>query len=169
MRKSLLFPFYGKDGEDRTRDLTVHKLTSCRRGIVRKYCRLKMLRNKCYSSYCLLNSFFHHPLADCWLAGVRGGSATWEDKVPSLDQKSFHAITSPTHRGRKRWSPWSIPPRAVWKPPTHWLIADWLGFVEPAPPGEDKIQSRIRYPSIHLQPQHTGDDNGGLPGQYRPA
>ena len=24
-------PFYGKDGEDRTRDLTVHNLTSCRR------------------------------------------------------------------------------------------------------------------------------------------
>ena len=30
-REYPFFFFYGKDGEDRTRDLTVHNLTSCRR------------------------------------------------------------------------------------------------------------------------------------------
>ena len=30
-----VFSFYGKDGEDRTRDLTVHNLTSC----LRRHCR----------------------------------------------------------------------------------------------------------------------------------
>ena len=33
--------------------------------------------------------------------------------------------------------------------PTHWLIADWLGFVEPAPPGEKKV------PSADLKSFHT--------------
>ena len=65
------FSFYGKDGEDRTRDLTVswsHVLPSTPLW----GSRLKMLRNKCYSSYCLLNSFSHHNLfpmkdIDRWL------------------------------------------------------------------------------------------------------
>ena len=60
MRKSLLFPFYGKDGEDRTRDLTVHKLTSC----LRRHCEevdRKMLRTKKTARFfLLLNSFSHH-------------------------------------------------------------------------------------------------------------
>ena len=55
-----------------------------------------------------------------------------EDGVPSPAQVSFHTSTTPTTRGRKRWSPGSIPPRTVWKPQPHWLIADWLGLMEPA-------------------------------------
>ena len=50
-------PFYGKDGEDRTRDLTVHNLTFC----LRRHCEevdWKCYPTKCYSSCCLLNSFF---------------------------------------------------------------------------------------------------------------
>ena len=39
-----------------------------------------------------------------------------EDKIPSPDHKSFHTSTKVTNRGRKRWSPGSIPPRTVWKP-----------------------------------------------------
>ena len=39
--------------------------------------------------------------------------------------------------------------------PTHWLIADWLGFVEPAVSGEDKVPPRIRNASIYVQLQHT--------------
>ena len=59
MRYSI-FSLYGKDGEDRTGDLTVHNLTSCRRRHCEGVYGLKMLRNKCYSSFCLLNSIFHH-------------------------------------------------------------------------------------------------------------
>ena len=39
-----------------------------------------------------------------------------EDKLSSPDQKSFHTSTTPANRGRKRWSPGSIPPSTVWKP-----------------------------------------------------
>ena len=39
-----------------------------------------------------------------------------EDNNLSADQKSFHTSTTPTNRGRRRWSPGSIPPPMVWKP-----------------------------------------------------
>ena len=51
----------------------------------------------------------------------------------------------------------------------HWLIVDWLGFVEPAPIGEDSVSSRIRNPSIHLQLRQTGDENDGLLSRHLPA
>ena len=38
------FAFYGKDGEDRTRDLTVHNLTSC----LRRHC--EEVDKKCYAT-----------------------------------------------------------------------------------------------------------------------
>ena len=41
-------------------------------------------------------------------------------------------------------------------------LADWLGFVEPAPPGEDNVSSPIRNLTIRLQLQQTGDENGVL-------
>ena len=73
VRKSLFF-FPGKDGEDRTRDLTAHNLTSCRRRHLWRsgpkcYARnatraqeMLLERKKCYSSFCLLNSFCHRTL-----------------------------------------------------------------------------------------------------------
>ena len=54
-------------------------------------------------------------------------------------------------------------------PTSIWLIADWLGFVEPALPGEDMSVPRIRCLSIHLQLQLTGAEYGGPPAQYHPA
>ena len=51
------FFFFWKNGEDRTRDLTVHNLTFC----LRRHCEevdWKCYPTKCYSSCCLLNSFF---------------------------------------------------------------------------------------------------------------
>ena len=53
-----------------------------------------------------------------------------DDRVPPPDQKSLHTSRTPTTRGRKRRFPGSIPPRRVWKPQPHWVIADWLGIVE---------------------------------------
>ena len=38
-------------------------------------------------------------------------------------------------------SPCSTSPRTVWKSQPLWPIADWRGFVEPAPPAEDKVPS----------------------------
>ena len=64
-----------------------------------------------------------------------------EDKDPSPDHKAFDTFTIPTNRGRKRRSPRSTPPCTVWKPQPHCMIVDWLGFVEPAPIGEDKVSS----------------------------
>ena len=42
------------------------------------------------------------------------------------------------------------------------------GFVEPPPPGEDKVPSPDQKSVIHGQLQQTGDENGGPPGRYRP-
>ena len=92
-----------------------------------------------------------------------------KDKVPSPDHKSLHTSKNPTNRGQKRWCPGSIPPRTVWKPQPHCLIADWLGFVEPVPLGEDMPYSRIRNTSIRLQLQRPGDENGDSPGRCRPV
>ena len=64
-----------------------------------------------------------------------------KDKVPSPDQKYCQISATPTHRERKRRSTGSIPPPTAWKTKPHWLIADWLGFVEPVPPGEYKVTS----------------------------
>ena len=66
-------------------------------------------------------------------------------------------------------------PRGVETPP-HELIADWLGLIKPraarvAPganaevsphPGRLSSDPRIRYPSMSLQLQHTGDENADL-------
>ena len=77
-----------------------------------------------------------------------GTAPTGEAKVPSPDQKCLHTSTTPTTRGRNRWSPGLIPPRMAWKTQPHWLIGGWLGFVEPAPPGEDEISS-TNHKSFH--------------------
>ena len=51
-----IFPFFpfllGDEGENRTTDLALHNLTSCRR----RHCTLKMLRNKRYSNLRLIKS-----------------------------------------------------------------------------------------------------------------
>ena len=63
------------------------------------------------------------------------------------------------------------PPRTVRKPRHHWLIADWLGYVEIAPSEEDKLafpKQKSFHTRAHLKLQHTGDENGSSPG-CRPA
>ena len=69
---------------------------------------------------------------NCPLGQSRVPAAPGEDKFPSPGQKSFHASTNPAIRGGKRRSPGSIPPHRVWKLQPHWVIADWLGLMEPA-------------------------------------
>ena len=71
---------------------------------------------------------------------------------PHPRTKSFHKSAIPTNWGRKRRSPGSILPRTVWGPIP--------GFVEPTPPGEDKVPSPDHNPSIHLHLQQTGDEIG---------
>ena len=54
----------------------------------------------------------------------RGYAAPGEDSIVSPEENSLHISTLPTTRGRKRRSPGSVPPRMVWKPQPHWLVAD---------------------------------------------
>ena len=61
-----------------------------------------------------------------------GPAAPGEDSFPSSGQKSFNISTTPPTWGRKRKSPGSILPRTMLKPQPHWLVADWLGLMEPA-------------------------------------
>ena len=81
MKKSLFFSFYGKDGEDRTRDLTVYNLKSS----LRRHCKEE--DKKCYvtiftTSFRLLNSFFHH--TDKWGPLVRNDIG-WD---PGMNMRS---------------------------------------------------------------------------------
>ena len=76
-----------------------------------------------------------------------------------------------------------ILPRTVWKSQRHRLVADWLRLVEPTRgescpsdnvevpphPGRTGSRPRIINPSISLQFQQPGDENGDFPGRYRPA
>ena len=73
------------------------------------------------------------------------------------------SIHLPTNRGRNRGSPGSTPPSTVRKKQPPWLIADWLGFVEPAPTGESKVPSPDQNPSTPLQFQRNRDEHGGVP------
>ena len=113
----------------------------------------------------------------------RRPAAPGEDTVLSPDEKSLHTPTTPTTQGRKQRSPESIPPLTVLKTQPHWLIADWLGLMEPArgesspsgqrrspaAPGEDKFPSLDQNLSLSLQLQQTGDENADPRGQYRPS
>ena len=42
------------------------------------------------------------------------------------------SLSTPATRGRKRRFSGSIPPCTVWNTKPHWLVADWLGLMEPA-------------------------------------
>ena len=117
----------------------------------------------------------------CTSGQRRGPAAPREDNVLSPDEKSFHTSTTPTTRGRKQRSPGTIPPRKVWKPQPHWVIADWPGLMEPAcgescpsgqrrgpvPPGDDEFPSPDQK---SIQTTHKPrDENGDPPVRYRPA
>ena len=75
-------------------------------------------------------------------SGQRRGPATpGEDRFPSTDQKSFRISTTSATRGREQRTPRSIPPRTVWKPQPHWMVANWRGLMgsargESCPPGQ---------------------------------
>ena len=113
----------------------------------------------------------HWPVAD-WLRlmePTRGEScpssqhqrpaAPEEDNVLSPDDKSLFTSTTPTTQGRKRRSPGSTPPHRVWKSEPHWLVADWLRFMEPAR-GESCPSGRRRRPAA------PGEDKNILPYLY---
>ena len=115
-------------------------------------------------------------------SGKRRGPAPHpEDESPSPDQKSFHTPKTPTSRGRKQLSPRLIPPRTVWKPHPHRLIADRLGLMEPArgkscfsgqsrglaAPGDYKTQPQIiKFPRIYTS--NTSRTNIGIPRSIAP-
>ena len=76
----------------------------------------------------------------------------------SPHHKSRNTSSIPTIWGRKQRSPGSIPPRAVWKPQPHWLIADWLGLMEPAP-GESFPSGQRRSPAAPGQDRVSSPDH----------
>ena len=106
----------------------------------------------------------------------RGPAAPREDSFPFPGQKSFHISTTPISRGQNRRFLGSKPPRTVRKPQPHGLVADWLGLMEPAAPrvaspaktevvpltGRLRSHPRIRNPSIYLQFQQIGNQDGVL-------
>ena len=88
----------------------------------------------------------------------RGPAAPSEDKVLSPGENFPHISATLTTWGRKQRSPGLIPPRKVWKPQTHRVIADWLGLMAPAR-GESCPSGQRRG---HAAP---GEDNFPSPDQ----
>ena len=100
---------------------------------------------------------------------------------PWIRNRSISPQLTPTTWGRKRGSHGSILPRTVWKPQPNWLVADWLGLVEPAD-GESCLSGQGRGCAAHGEvnapspdqksfhnstiPTHRGQD-GDLTGRYR--
>ena len=73
-----------------------------------------------------------------------------KDKTSSPDHKYLHTSTTPTNRGRKRWSPDRYRPAQCGNPnATGFLLNPNLRCINPAPPGEDKM------PSPHQTSLHT--------------
>ena len=73
--------------------------------------------------------------------------------VSSPDETSFNILVTPTSLGRKRISAGSIPPRTVWKPQPHSLVAvSWsLRAVKVAPLANVEGLARIDTPPQVVQ------------------
>ena len=113
----------------------------------------------------------------------RGPAAPGEDRVLSPDQKSFHISTTQQPGGENGRSPGSIPPRTVWKPQPHLLVADWLGLMEPTgsegcPPGQGRgraAHGEVKIPSSDQKYFHIStiskrrDQDCDPTGRYRPT
>ena len=113
----------------------------------------------------------------------QGPAASGKDKAPSPYPMSFHTFANPTTRTRKQGSPSRYRPARCGNSNPRWLIADWLGLMEPArrescpldqrrgpdASGEDKVSPPDKNPSISLQLQQLGDENRDPPGRYHPA
>ena len=95
----------------------------------------------------------------------------------------YVSLQLPTTRGRKRRSPGSIPPRRMSKSQLHWVIADWLGLMEPArgescPSGQRRgpaapREGRVLSPdqkSLHISTanSHNPRTKWGSPGSLLP-
>lgn len=106
-------------------------------------------------------------MADLWLAGAHGASAPNQgaaapggDKVPSLDQKSFHIIQLQRYNSNNPGTETDIPrfdiaPQGVGSPSS---LAD-----VPPHPGMIKPHSRIRNPSTHANSNNPGGKNKRTP------
>ena len=114
----------------------------------------------------------------CLLVG-RGSWSQHAARVPPPDnaedlphpriKDSHPRVKSPStslqlqHPGHDNADPRSIPPRTVWKPQPNWLVADWLGLMEPAGgEGCPSIQGRgcaahgnVKVPSPDQKSFHT--------------
>ena len=66
---------------------------------------------------------------------------TREGHAHILGSQLLPHIYNSDEPGTDRPPPESGSSRTVWKPQPRWLTADWLGFAEPAPPGEDMESS----------------------------
>ena len=103
----------------------------------------------------------------CTSGQRRGPAAPAEDKFLSLGNKSLHISTTSLTLARIRRSPGSMPPRMVRNPQPNWVIAHWLGLMEPAR-GESCLSGqrrRLATPGKHgvsspdSKPFHISADN----------
>lgn len=60
----------------------------------------------------------------------------------------LHTSTVPTNRGRKRFSPGTIPPRTVWKPPLG--VHHWLELVKPSDPTQWGQEASAKFVDQYL-------------------
>ena len=116
----------------------------------------------------------------CPFGQRRGPTAPGDDTTSYAYKKIIHISAPSTTWEQRRRFPGSIPPRRVWKPHLHWLVAvSWslsAGRVIPltnveVPPNPEWTRShpRIRKSSISLGPQQSWSRDGECPGLHRPA
>ena len=96
----------------------------------------------------------------------RGPAAPVEDMFSSPDQKFFHIpTTNYSNLGMKTENHGPFPPRTVWKSQSHGLVADWLGFMEPAH-GESCPSGQRRRPTAPGEDEFPSPDQKILPYLY---
>ena len=116
----------------------------------------------------------------CPFGQRRGPTAPGDDTTSYAYKKIIHISAPSTTWEQRRRFPGSIPPRRVWKPHPHWLVAvSWslnagrvvhLTNVEvPSNPERTRSHPRIRKSSISLGPQQSWSRDGDCPGLNRPA
>ena len=100
-------------------------------------------------------------------------AASGKGKAYLSVQTPFNVSTTPTNRGRAPSSSGSTPPRTVWKPQSHWLMADWLVGEGEANTIRGRIcpHPRFNKPSVSPSLRQPGDDNDDPLGRrpHRPA
>ena len=109
------------------------------------------------------------PMAD-WLGLGNKARATRGRQCPIPGSETRPYIYNSDNLGTKAIISRVEPYNTVWKPQSHWPVADWPGIVYIyRTPERIRFHPRIKHLSNTLQFRQAGDESGDSPGRKRPA